>query len=56
MTEVEKFYNSILQDIKSEAQTVEDGGMYEPLFTQFAINLLAETGETACGPRCIGAD
>ena len=46
MTEVEKFYNSILQDIKSEAQTVEDGGMYEPLFTQFAINLLAETGET----------
>lgn len=46
MTEVEKFYNSILQDIKSEAQTVEDGGMYEPLFTQYAINLLAETGET----------
>jgi hypothetical protein len=46
MTEVEKFYNSILQDIKSEAQAVEDGGMYEPLFTQYAINLLAETGET----------
>ncbi len=46
MTEVEKFYNSILQDVKSEAQTVEDGGMYEPLFTQYAIDLLSETNET----------
>ena len=46
MTEVEKFYNNILQDVKSETHATENGGMYEPVFTQYAIDLLAETGET----------
>ena len=46
MTEVEKFYTSLLQDIKSEVHTVEDGGAYEPVFTQYAIDLIAEAGET----------
>ena len=46
MTEVEKFYTSLLQDIKSEVHTVENGGAYEPVFTQYAIDLIAEAGET----------
>lgn len=46
MTEVEKFYNSLLQDVKSEAHAIEYGGMYEPIFTQYAIDLLADAGET----------
>ncbi len=46
MTEVEKFYNSLLQDVKSEAHAIENGGMYEPIFTQYAIDLLADAGET----------
>ena len=46
MTEVEKFYSSLLQDVKSEAHAIENGGMYEPIFTQYAIDLLADAGET----------
>jgi hypothetical protein len=46
MTEVEKFYSSLLQDVKSEAHAIENGGMYEPVFTQYAIDLLADAGET----------
>jgi hypothetical protein len=46
MTEVEKFYTSLLQDIKSEVHTVENGGAYEPVYTQYAIDLIAEAGET----------
>ncbi len=46
MTEVEKFYKALLQDIKTEAISSEEGGIYEPLFTRYAIDLLSESGET----------
>lgn len=44
--ELQKFYQNIKQDISSEQLSEEDGGTLEQLFTQFAINLLAESGET----------
>jgi len=44
--ELNKFYQSLQQDIRTEQLTEEEGGALEQLFTQSAINLLAETGET----------
>lgn len=46
MTEVEKFYTALLQDIKTEAISSEEGAIHEQLFTRYAIDLLAESGET----------
>lgn len=46
MTEVQKFYHSLLQDIKTEAIASEEGGFYESLFTRYAMELLSESGET----------
>ncbi|OAV70964.1 AIPR protein [Bacteroidales bacterium Barb4] len=46
MTEVEKYYTSLLQDIRTMQDTAEEGANQEQLFTQIALELLAEAGET----------
>lgn len=43
--ELQKFYNTLQQDIRSEQLSEEEGGTLEQIFTQYACNLLAETGE-----------
>lgn len=45
-TELNKFNLSLIQDLKSEQLSEEEGGTLEELFTQFAVNLLADAGET----------
>ena len=44
--ELYKFYQALQQDIQAEQLSGEEGGMLEQLFTQYAISLLAESGET----------
>ena len=44
--ELNKFYLNLQQDIRSEQLSEEDGGLLEQLFTQVAVNLLSDTGET----------
>ena len=44
--ELEKFYNSLIQDLKSEQVLGEEGGILEQIFTQFILDLLADAGET----------
>ncbi len=44
--ELNKFYLNLQQDIRSEQLSEEDGGTLEQLFTQAAVNLLSDTGET----------
>lgn len=46
INELEKFYNSLLQDLKSDQLSEEEGGILEEVFTQYAIDLLADAGET----------
>ncbi len=45
--ELSRFYIELLQDIRSEQLSNEEGGSLEQLFTNQAITLLAEGGETA---------
>jgi hypothetical protein len=45
-SELEKFYISLIQDLKSEQLCEEEGGILEQVFTQFTIDLLADAGET----------
>jgi hypothetical protein len=45
-SELNKFYNGLLQDIRTTLETEEEGGNSEQIFTQFAVELLAEAGET----------
>jgi hypothetical protein len=44
--ELEKFYTSLVQDLRSEQVSEEEGAILEQVFTQFAIDLLADGGET----------
>lgn len=44
--ELNKFYLNLQQDIRTEQLSEEEGGTLEQLFTQFAVNLLSDTGET----------
>ncbi len=44
--ELKKFYNNLLQDITTTQLTNEEGGSKEQIFTQIAVDLLAESGET----------
>ena len=44
--ELKRFYQSILQEIMSTQITGEEGGILEMIFTQFAVDYLAEAGET----------
>ena len=46
MNEIEKYYTSLLQDIRTMQSTAEEGETQEQLFTQIAIEMLAEAGET----------
>lgn len=45
--ELNRFYTDLLQDIRSEQLSNEEGGSLEQLFTKQAIDLLSEGGETA---------
>lgn len=45
--ELNRFYNDLLQDIRSEQLSNEEGGSLEQLFTNQAIILLSDGGETA---------
>ncbi|KAA8478220.1 AIPR protein [Arcticibacter tournemirensis] len=45
--ELNRFYTELLQDIRSEQLSNEEGGSLEQLFTTHAIALLTEGGETA---------
>lgn len=46
MNEIEKYYVSLLQEIRTMQDTAEDGANQEQLFTQIAIEMLSEAGET----------
>ena len=46
ITNSEKFYQSLIQDLKSEQLSGEEGGILEQIFTQAAIDYIAEAGET----------
>jgi len=43
---IENFYNELLQEIKTTQVSEEEGAVQEQIFTQLAIDLLAEAGET----------
>lgn len=45
-SELNKFYLNLQQDIRSEQLSEEEGGTLEQLFTQAAVTLLSDTGET----------
>ncbi|RYE57764.1 MAG: hypothetical protein EOP48_05075 [Sphingobacteriales bacterium] len=45
-SELQKFYQAIQLDIRSQQLTEEDGGNLEQFFTQWAVDLLADGGET----------
>lgn len=45
-SEINKFYQSNLIDWKAEQLTLEDGGNLEQIFTQYAVDLLSDAGET----------
>lgn len=49
---IEDFYKELFQEIKSEQATEEDGGIQEQIFTQIAIDLLADAGETENARIC----
>jgi hypothetical protein len=44
--EIQRFYESLIQDIKSVQLSEEEGGALEQIFTQWAVDLLAGGGET----------
>jgi hypothetical protein len=43
---LQKFYQALMLDIKSQQLSEEDGGNLEQFFTQWAVDLLADCGET----------
>lgn len=44
--ELKRFYESLIQDVKSVQLSEEEGGTLEQIFTQWAVDLLAGGGET----------
>jgi hypothetical protein len=46
MNEIEKFYQSLMQDVAAMQTSSEDGDTQEQTFTQIAVDMLAEAGET----------
>ncbi len=46
MQEIEKYYATLFQDIRSMQDSSEEGDSQEQLFTQMAIEMLSEGGET----------
>ncbi|MFB6320230.1 AIPR family protein [Saccharicrinis sp. FJH54] len=49
---VEEFYKELFQEIKSTQASEEAGGIQEQIFTQLAIDLLADAGETENARIC----
>jgi mRNA-degrading endonuclease YafQ of YafQ-DinJ toxin-antitoxin module len=49
---VEEFYKELFQEIKSTQASEEQGGVQEQIFTQIAIDLLADAGETENARIC----
>jgi mRNA-degrading endonuclease YafQ of YafQ-DinJ toxin-antitoxin module len=49
---VEEFYKELFQEIKSTQASEEEGGVQEQIFTQIAIDLLADAGETENARIC----
>ena len=45
-TELQKFYQSLTQDIRSLQLSEDDGGNQEQIFTRTALDLLSDAGET----------
>lgn len=45
-TDLKKFYQSLIQDLKSIQVSEEEGGILEQIFSQTAVDLLADAGET----------
>lgn len=50
--ELNRFYNSIIQDIRSTQLSDEEGGTQEQIFTQWTLDLLGDTGETENARAC----
>jgi hypothetical protein len=46
MNEVSKYYSALVQDIRSMQDSSEEGASQEQLFTQMALDMLSEAGET----------
>lgn len=46
MNEIEKFYISLLQEIRTMQSTSEEGETQEQLFTKISLEMLSEAGET----------
>ena len=44
--ELRRFHQALIQDIKSTQVSEEEGGTLEQIFTQVAIDLLVDAGET----------
>ncbi len=49
---VEDFYNELFQEIKSTQAAEDEGGVQEQIFTQMAIDYLADAGETENARIC----
>jgi len=49
---VEDFYNELFQEIKSTQVAEDEGGVQEQIFTQMAIDYLADAGETENARIC----
>jgi hypothetical protein len=49
---VEDFYNELFQEIKSTQVAEDEGGVQEQIFTQMAIDYLADAGETENARVC----
>lgn len=49
---IEDFYKELFQEIKSTQAAEEEGGVQEQIFTQIAIDLLADAGETENARVC----
>ena len=46
MNEVSKYYTALVQDIRSMQDSSDEGASQEQLFTQMALDMLSEAGET----------
>ena len=46
MTQIEKFYKQLLEEIKNRQETNEDGDSEEQTFTAYYLDILSGLGET----------
>lgn len=52
MMTIERFYNELITEIRSQQITEEEGGSQEQVFTQYVLDLLADAGETENARVC----